>query len=99
MSTDVNPNALKLFLVNDLGIRKLDKNQAQKYDIDEKKFEEADTDDNGLEVNEILQDSDLYAQFAAIFEEEKAKKSDSEDSEKKKEEEKKVDKKAGSGAA
>ena len=31
MSTEVSVNVLKTFLANDLGIRKLDQNQAQKY--------------------------------------------------------------------
>ena len=89
MSTEVNANVLKTFLSNNLGIRKLDQNQAQKYDIDADKYAEVDKDENGIEIDEILQDSDLYEQFATIYLEEKDKAS-SADAEKEKEEEAKV---------
>ena len=89
MSTEVSANVLKTFLSNNLGIRKLDQNQAQKYDIDADKYAEVDKDENGIEIDEILQDSDLYEQFATIYLEEKDKAS-SADAEKEKEEEAKV---------
>ena len=85
-------------LVNDLGIRKLDQNQAQKYDINKDDFEEADVDSNGLDIDEILQ-SDLYEQFATLYVESKEDKDNTKDAEKEKEEQEKVDKKGGSGAA
>ncbi len=89
MSNQVSANILKTFLANDLGIRKLDKNQAHKYDIDIDKYNEVDVDDNGIEIDEILQDSDLYAQFATMYLEEQDK-ANSVDAEKEKEEEAKV---------
>ena len=98
MSTQVSTNILKNFLVNDLGIRKLDQNQAQKYDINKDDFEEADVDSNGLDIDEILQ-SDLYEQFATLYVESKEDKDNTKYAEKEKEEQEKVDKKGGSGAA
>ncbi len=89
MSTEVNANVLKTFLSNNLGIRKLDQNQAQKYDIDADKYAEVDKDENGIEIDEILQDSDLYEQFATLYLEEQDK-ANSADAEKEKEEEAKV---------
>ena len=89
MSTEVSANVLKTFLANNLGIRKLDQNQAQKYDIDADKYAEVDQDENGIEIDEILQDSDLYEQFATMYLEEKDKANDA-DAEKEKEEEAKV---------
>ncbi len=89
MSTEVSANVLKTFLANNLGIRKLDQNQAQKYDIDADKYAEVDQDENGIEIDEILQDSDLYEQFATMYLEEKDK-ANGADAEKEKEEEAKV---------
>ena len=89
MSTEVSANVLKTFLSNNLGIRKLDQNQAQKYDIDADKYTEVDKDENGIEIDEILQDSDLYEQFATMYLEEKDKASGV-GAEKEKEEEAKV---------
>ena len=89
MSTEVSANVLKSFLANDLGIRKLDRNQAQKYDIDADKYAEVDKDENGIEIDEILQDSDLYEQFATLYLEEQDKEN-SVNAEQEKEEEAKV---------
>ena len=97
MSTEVSANVLKTFLANNLGIRKLDQNQAQKYDIDADKYAEVDQDENGIEIDEILQDSDLYEQFATMYLEEKDK-ANSADAEKEKEEEAKVKDKSESKA-
>ena len=89
MSTEVSANVLKNFLVNNLGIRKLDQNQAQKYDIDANKYTEVDVDENGIDIDEILQDKDLYEQFATMYVEEQDK-ANGKDAEKEKEEEAKV---------
>ena len=89
MSTEVSANVLKNFLVNNLGIRKLDEKQAQKYDIDADKYAEVDVDENGIDIDEILQDSDLYEQFATLYVEERDK-ANTADAEREKEEEVKV---------
>ena len=68
MSTNINANVLKNFIVKTIGADKLTQNQAQKYDIDGNKYVEANKDENAyLELDEILQDSDLYEQFATMY--------------------------------
>ncbi len=90
MSTEVSANVLKAYLANDLGIRKLDENQARKYDIDTDKYTEVDIDENGIDIDEILQDNDLYAQFATMYVEEQDKKAEAKSADKEKEEDVKV---------
>ena len=100
MSTNINANVLKNFIIKTVGADKLTKNEAQRYDIDTNKFNEANTIDvnNYLELDEILQDSDLYAQFATMYIDEQDKKSESADEEKQKEEAAKVQDKGESKA-
>ncbi len=74
MSTNINANVLKNFIVKTIGANKLTKNEAQRYDIDANKYVEANKDENAyLELNEILDDSDLYEQFATMYVEEQDK--------------------------
>ena len=98
MSTNINANALKTFIQKDLGINKLTEAQAKKYDIDPDKFTEANVDENEyLDLNEILEDSDLYEQFATLYVEEQDKEAATNNAEKEKEEEAKVKDKNQSG--
>ncbi len=91
MSTNINANVLKNFIVKTIGADKLTQQQAQKYDIDTDKYTEANKDENTyLELDEILDDSDLYEQFATMYVEEQDKESAAADAEKEKEEEAKV---------
>ena len=86
MSTNINANVLKNFIIKTVGADKLTRNEAQKYDIDANKYQEANIDENNyLELDEIMQDSDLYAQFATMYVEEQDKKSEAADDEKQKE--------------
>ena len=97
MSTNINANVLKNFIVKTIGADKLTQNQAQKYDIDGNKYVEANKDENAyLELDEILQDSDLYEQFATMYVEDKDKAAA--DKEKEKEEAAKVQDKGESKA-
>ena len=74
MSTNINANVLKNFIIKTIGANKLTKNEAQRYDIDANKYVEANKDENAyLELNEILDDSDLYEQFATMYVEEQDK--------------------------
>lgn len=99
MSTNINANVLKNFIVKTIGADKLTQTQAQKFDIDADKYTEANVDENAyLELDEILQDSDLYAQFATMFVEEQEKESEAADEEKQKEEAAKVQDKGESKA-
>ena len=43
MSTNINANVLKNFIVKTIGADKLTQNQAQKYDIDGNKYGDCDT--------------------------------------------------------
>ena len=91
MSNQVNANVLKNFIVRNLGIEKLNRNQAQEYKIDGYKFDVADTDENNyIDVDEILEDSELYEQFATIYTEERDNKANEKNEEREKEEETKV---------
>lgn len=98
MSAQINANVLKNFIVKTIGADKLSAKHAQKYDISADKFEEANKDENNyLELDEILDNSDIYKQFATMFVEESENKADAKDAEKEKEEETKVKDKNGAG--
>ena len=74
MSTNINANVLKNFIVKTIGAEKLTQAQAQRYDIDANKYTEANTDEYAyLYLDEILDDKDLYEQFATMYVEEKDK--------------------------
>ena len=99
MSTNISQNVLKKFLLRDLGINHLTKNEAKKFDIKADKFTEANLDENNyLDVAEILDDKDLYAQFATLYVEEQDKRSEAKDKEKQKEEQAKIGEKSGAKA-
>lgn len=98
MSTNINANVLKNFIVKTIGANKLTKNEAQRYDIDANKYTEANKDENAyLELDEILDDKDLYEQFATMYVEEQDKENEV-NSEKEKEEATKVQDKGESKA-
>ena len=99
MSTQINSNVLANFIVKHIGADKLAKDKANSFDIDDDKFEEANENDNlYLEIDEILDDDDLYAQFATLYVEEQENNNEL-DAEKEKEEKNKVKDKSGAGAA
>lgn len=90
MSTNINANLLKNFIVKTLGADHITAQQAQKVGIDADKYAEANVDENNyLELDEILQDTDLYEQFATMYVQEKEE-NKAVDEEKAKEEEAKV---------
>ncbi len=98
MSTEINANLLKNFIIKTIGGNKLTETSAQKYGIDEGKYVEANKDVNTyLELDEIIADSDLYEQFATMFVEDKEEKASVADKEKEKEELTKVQEKSESG--
>ena len=66
--------------------------------VDAQKFEEANVDENVyLELDELLQDDDLFNQFAVMYTEEKDKKAAAKDKEQEKEEQIAVQDKNGAG--
>ncbi|MBR1776883.1 hypothetical protein IJ750_07420 [bacterium] len=98
MSTNINASILKKFIVNNLGIDKLNRQQAQEYDIKNNEFLSADVDENNyLDVDEILDNKDLYAQFATLYVEEKEKEAEAKSADQEKEEQTKVKDKNGAG--
>ena len=99
MSANINANVLKNFIVRTIGAEKLTQSQAQRYDIDADKYTEANTDENTyyLDLDEILDDKDLYEQFATMYVEEKDKEAEV-NAEKEKEEATKVQDKGESKA-
>ena len=91
MSTNVNTNLLKNFILEKMNGGNLAKFEARKLDIEDDKFAVADTDENGvLEIDEILEDSDLYAHFATMYVEEEENKASEKDKEREKEEQSRV---------
>lgn len=95
MSTHINANILKNFIVKTIGSDKLSESKSRDFEVDSKEFKAAnDNDNNYLEIDEIINDKDLYEQFATMFVEEQEKQ-DATDSEKEKEEKNKVKDKNG----
>ena len=96
MSTNINPQAMKTFILQQLGGNRVSEKQAQKLGIDHNKYAEANVDENKyLELDEIIQDSELYAQFATMFEEEQEAKNETKEEDK----DKKVEVKGKNGAS
>ena len=100
MSTQINTNILKNFIVKTVGADKISQDNAHKYHIDDNKFDEVNENDNNyLELDELLDDNELYAKFANLFKEEQEEKADLADAEKEKEERNKVKDKNGACSA
>ena len=100
MSAQINANVLKNFIVKTIGADKLAHDRAQGFNINNDKFENANENDNNyLEIDEILDNKDLYEQFATMYVEEQEKKADEKDAEKEKEEQNKVKDKNGAASA
>ena len=99
MSAQINANILKNFIVRTIGADKLAHDRAQSFGINNDKYEKANENDNNyLEIDEILDNKDLYEQFATMFVEEQ-KKADEKDADKEKEEKNKVKDKNGAASA
>ncbi len=99
MSTNINANVLKNFIVKTIGADKLTQAQAQKFEIGGDKYVEANKDENAyLELDEILADTDLYEQFATMYVEEQENADKAANEEKEKEEAEKVQDKGESKA-
>ena len=99
MSAHINTNLLTNFIKKTIGCEKLSEDKANSMGIKEDKFEEADVDKNSfIDIDEILDNKDLYEQFATMFVEEQDRKASEKDAEKEKEEKNKVQEKSGAGA-
>ena len=68
MSANINANVLKNFIIKQIGANHLTEKTAQKAGISKDQYAEANVDENKyLELDEILQDNDLYEQFATLY--------------------------------
>lgn len=100
MSANISDTAFKNFFIKEVGADKISHDKAKSLGISEDKFEEANENDNNyIEINEVIEDKDLYAQFASMYIEEQEAKAEEKDKEKEKEEQNKVKDKNGAGAA
>ena len=84
--TTISNNQLYHFIVSKID-SELDAKEAKSLGI-EKEFQGAieDLDIEEIQINEIMNDKDLYEQFATLYVEEKEQKSEAKDKEKQKEE-------------
>ncbi len=98
MSTNINANVLKNFIIKTVGADHLTQKAAQKVGISQDQFNEANADENQyLELDEILQDNDLYEQFATMYVEEKENKDTAKGEEAEKKEQTEIKGKNGAG--
>ncbi len=98
MTTNINASVLKNFITSTIGGNRLDAKQAEKFDIDADKYAEVNADENDyIDLNEILDDKDVYQMFAVMYEEEQEVKNQGKEKEKEKEEQIAVKDKNGAG--
>ena len=96
MSTAINTDILKNFIISTVGTDRLTLDFALKNDIEADDFAEANKDENFyLDIDEIIDNKNLYNQFATMFIEDKNKRSEETDAEKEKEEQMKIKDKNG----
>ncbi|MCQ2739471.1 MAG: hypothetical protein MJ237_04505 [bacterium] len=90
MSTAINSNLLKDWIIDKIGGKELEKKDCKDYDIDDKKFAEADDNlDEVLDLDELLdENTEVYEMFATMYTEELEK--DNSDPDKAKDEENRV---------
>ena len=97
MSTNINTNILKQFILKTVG-NDLTSKEAQKLGF-EQEFSRAteELDVNTLDLDDIVQDNDLYEQFATLYTTEKEQKVQAKDKEQEKEEQRTVKDKNNAG--
>ena len=90
MNTNINTSLLKTFILEKVG-DKLNADEAQKLKItDEYENLAEELDQTEIHFEDIVQDEDLYEQFAVLYTEEKEQKAAAKDKEAEKEEQNKV---------
>ena len=97
MSTNINANVLKNFIIKTVGSN-MTKQEAQKLGL-ENEYNSAleELDVNTIDLDDIIQDADLYEQFATLYTSEKEQKAEAKDKEQEKEEQRTVKDKNGAG--
>lgn len=98
MSTNISTNILKNFIVEKLGSTHVVAKEAQKHGINQDQFNEANVDENNyLELDEIVMDTDLYKHFATMYVTEEEQKAKAKSEEQEKEEQVQIKDKNGAG--
>ena len=97
MSTNINANVLKNFILKTVGTD-LTAKEAQKLGV-ENEYQAAveELDVNTLDLDDILDNNDLYEQFATLYVTEKDQKAEAKDKEQEKEEQTQIKDKNGAG--
>ena len=97
MSTNINANVLKQFIFKTIGTD-LTSREALKLGIeDEYAAAVEELDENNLDIDDILDNTDLYEQFATLYVTEKEQKAEAKDKEQEKEEQAQVKNKNNAG--
>ena len=97
MSTNINTNILKNFVLKTVGAD-LTAKEAQKLGVENEFYDAAEElDVNTLDIDEVIQDKGLYEQFATLYVTEKEQKAEAKDKEQEKEEQTQVKDKNGAG--
>ncbi|MBQ7763901.1 hypothetical protein IJ384_00890 [bacterium] len=97
MSTNINANILKNFIIKSVG-SELTAKEAQKLGIENEYKEAADElDVNMIDIDDILENNDLYEQFATLYVNDKEEKAKAKDEEQEKEEQMAIKDKNGAG--
>ena len=97
MSTSINANILKNFIIKTVG-SELTSKEAQKLGI-ENEFQDAadELDVNIIDIDDVLDNNDLYEQFATLYVNDKEEKAKAKDEEQEKEEQLTIKDKNGAG--
>ena len=86
MSTNINSFELKNFILDKIGKQDFNAQKAREFDVKQDTFDEADVnDDTILDIDEIMENDDIVAQFTTLYNVEQEKKSEAKDKEKQKE--------------
>lgn len=97
MSTNINSNLIKTYILNTVG-NQLTQKEAQGLGLeDEFASVTEELDVNALDFDDIVQNDELYEQFAVLYTTEKEKEAEAKDKEKQKEEQISVKDKNGAG--
>lgn len=84
--TNINAVSLKKFITKTLGIHELKLHDLNKFDINKSDFSKADVDVNSnVDIDEILENDELYEQFAVLYTEQQDKLAEAEEKEEEKE--------------
>lgn len=84
MSTNISSNLLKTFILSKIGGDTMDRREAKDLSVSDTKFEDTDIDkSDDLDIDEIMDDKELYEQFATMYVEEDEKKTAKDEEEEK----------------